>query len=81
MVVPELEVLKPRRLGLKYSRFCCRIQRKAPLHGKGEYNLEGSFFQNSTASLYVSAEWGVVGHLGPATSPTLAKFLRPTPSS
>ena len=43
---------------------------------------KGAFFQNPTASLYVSAGkggsggWGgrVRGCLGPATSPTLAKF-------
>ena len=48
--------------------------------------LRGLFFQNPTASLYVSGKWGGWGGLSgasapatPATSPTLAKFLRAHP--
>ena len=41
--------------------------------------MGGSFFQNPTAGLYVSAEGGLSGASAPATSPTLAKFLRAHP--
>ena len=40
------------------------MKRRASFCGEGENSFEGSFFQNPTASLYVSGKWGGLGVVG-----------------